>query len=49
MFEKDSPRYLDELMIENNERFASLSNFKVNALNRSNCHGYLSKEGNRIL
>ena len=36
-------------MIENNKRFASLSNFKASSINRSNYHGYLSKKGNRRL
>jgi hypothetical protein len=32
-------------MLENNKRFASLSNFKVNTINSSNYQAYLSEEG----
>jgi hypothetical protein len=45
MFKKFGPNYLDELMTENNRRFTSLSNFKINTLIKTNYENFLSKEG----
>jgi hypothetical protein len=36
-------------MLENNKRFASLSNFEVNNINGYNYQAYLSQEGNKKL
>jgi hypothetical protein len=49
MFQKQNPNYLEELMAANNNRFASMSNFKMNIINISNYQTYLSQEGSQRL